>query len=255
MAEAEAEPLGPFEIQPQPMTVQEIAAIGGKEVLERYIRRADDSGGGALDVCFPVLGVPIIDLQLLASSSSTAINHGITGEFLDTEQEVARQFFALRSEEKKKYTREIGSIEGYGNDMILSENQTIDWTPDLVLGVKPHADGSAITMLLQDKEVEGLQVLKDDQWFNVPVVPQALLINVGDQVEIMTNGIFKSPLHRVVTNTERERITLAVICSPHPDQEIQPVEDLINETNPRLYCCDVDAPHGATEIKTRRSHQ
>lgn len=57
--------------------------------------------------------------------------------------------------------------------------------PDQVLGVKPHADGSVITMLLQDKEVEGLQVLKDDQWFNVPIIPQALFINVGDQAEVM----------------------------------------------------------------------
>lgn len=56
--------------------------------------------------------------------------------------------------------------------------------PDIVLGVKPHADGSAITLLLQDKDVEGLQVLKDDQWCRVPVVPYGILINVGDQVEV-----------------------------------------------------------------------
>ena len=59
--------------------------------------------------------------------------------------------------------------------------------PDFVLRVKQHADASAITILLQDKEVEGLQVLKDDQWFRVPVVPYGLLINVGDQVEVSIN--------------------------------------------------------------------
>ena len=53
--------------------------------------------------------------------------------------------------------------------------------------------------------------------------------------QIMSNGIFKSPVHRVVTNSERERITLAVFCFPPPDQEIQPVEELINEKRPRLY--------------------
>ena len=56
--------------------------------------------------------------------------------------------------------------------------------PDLTLGVKPHADGSAMTFLIQDKQVEGLQVLKDDQWFSVPTVPDALLVNIGDQVEV-----------------------------------------------------------------------
>ncbi|KAA8535184.1 hypothetical protein F0562_030187 [Nyssa sinensis] len=97
--------------------------------------------------------------------------------------------------------------------------------PDLTLGVKPHADASAITFLLQDKEVEGLQVMKDEQWFRVPIIPDALLINVGDQVEIMSNGIFKSPLHRVVLNSERERITVAVFCNPESDKEIGPVEE------------------------------
>lgn len=57
--------------------------------------------------------------------------------------------------------------------------------PENVLGVKPHADGSAITVLLQDKEVEGLQLLKDNQWFGVPIVRDALTINVGDQIEVI----------------------------------------------------------------------
>lgn len=56
--------------------------------------------------------------------------------------------------------------------------------PDLVLGLKPHADGSAITFLLQDREVEGLQILKDGQWVGVPIIPQALVINLGDQLEV-----------------------------------------------------------------------
>ena len=61
--------------------------------------------------------------------------------------------------------------------------------PDLVLGVKEHADASAITFLLQDKEVEGLQFQKDNQWFKVPIIPEALLINVGDQAEVTITEI------------------------------------------------------------------
>lgn len=59
---------------------------------------------------------------------------------------------------------------------------------DHVLGLKPHADGSTITFLLQDKEVEGLQVLKDNMWFKVPIISDALLINVGDQIEVISEG-------------------------------------------------------------------
>lgn len=56
--------------------------------------------------------------------------------------------------------------------------------PDIVLGLKPHADGSAITVVLPDREVEGLQFMHDGQWFRVPTIPGALLINLGDQVEV-----------------------------------------------------------------------
>ena len=66
--------------------------------------------------------------------------------------------------------------------------------PDLVLGVKPHADGSAITILLQDKEVEGLQFMKDNEWFNAPIVPDALLVNVGDQVEVKEETLVYSKI-------------------------------------------------------------
>lgn len=56
--------------------------------------------------------------------------------------------------------------------------------PDMVIGCKPHADGTVLSILLQDKEVEGLQVQKDNQWYRVPVIPEALVINIGDQGEV-----------------------------------------------------------------------
>lgn len=63
--------------------------------------------------------------------------------------------------------------------------------PDLTLGVKPHADGSSVTFLLQDNEVEGLQVLKDDQWYRIPVIRHALLVNTGDQAQVPYIYIYK----------------------------------------------------------------
>lgn len=57
-------------------------------------------------------------------------------------------------------------------------------TPDLVLGTKAHSDRSTLTFLLQDDRVDGLQVLKDDQWFKAPVIPGAIFVNAGDLVEV-----------------------------------------------------------------------
>ncbi|KAF7154309.1 hypothetical protein RHSIM_Rhsim01G0055600 [Rhododendron simsii] len=363
--------------------VQELIVSGG-ELPEKYIHKKGEHA--ATDVSYPPIEVPVIDLSLLASQSAAgeeelgklrsalgscgcfqAINHGMTASFLDQVHEIGKQFFALPIDEKQKYARTIGDMEGYGTDSVLSEHQTLDWTdrlyitvypedkiklrfwpenpenfrstfhislykakmnddksaklfashfsapfsflffqvslggdlvddelsykaweilneytrnlslmnefllksmakslnieedcflkqygegatmiarfnfyppcprPDLTLGVKPHADGSTITFLLQDKEVEGLQIFLDGQWFRVPIVPHAILINVGDQAEIMSNGMFKSPVHRVVTNSERERLTLAVFCLPDAKMEIGPVEELVDEKRPRLY--------------------
>lgn len=51
----------------------------------------------------------------------------------------------------------------------------------------------------------------------------------------MSNGIFKSPVHRVVTNSERERISVVVLCLPNEEKEIEPVNGLFNEATPRMY--------------------
>lgn len=55
--------------------------------------------------------------------------------------------------------------------------------PDLILGLKPHADGSGYTIILQD-DVEGLQVHKDGKWYTVPTISHALLVLMGDQMEV-----------------------------------------------------------------------
>ncbi|KAK9697953.1 hypothetical protein RND81_08G072300 [Saponaria officinalis] len=107
--------------------------------------------------------------------------------------------------------------------------------PDQVLGLKPHSDGTLITILLQDKDVNGLQVLKDDQWYKVPVIPDALFINVGDQLEILTNGILKSPVHKAVIDKEKARMSVAVPSAVQPDKEIGPLSELIDKDTPRLY--------------------
>lgn len=54
-------------------------------------------------------------------------------------------------------------------------------------------------------------------------------------LQIMSNGIFKSPIHRVVTDSERGRMSLAVFCLPNPNQEVGPVNGVVNEARPRLY--------------------
>ncbi|KAK1558840.1 hypothetical protein Q3G72_007311 [Acer saccharum] len=103
--------------------------------------------------------------------------------------------------------------------------------PDLALGITPHTDASALTLLMQFETTGGLQILKDRKWLTVPWTDDALLVNVGDLLEIMSNGRLKSPWHRVVTQMNVERFSVALFYNPPSRTEIEPepIEDLVPE--------------------------
>ncbi|GLJ25260.1 hypothetical protein SUGI_0483570 [Cryptomeria japonica] len=107
--------------------------------------------------------------------------------------------------------------------------------PDLVLGLSPHSDGGAITLLLQDEQIEGLQVRKNNEWVPIQPIPYALVVNIGDLIEVMTNGIYKSIEHRAVTNKERTRLSIAMFYYPGLDDEVAPASNLVDEEHPSLY--------------------
>ncbi|PUZ61957.1 hypothetical protein GQ55_4G319800 [Panicum hallii var. hallii] len=107
--------------------------------------------------------------------------------------------------------------------------------PDLVLGFKPHSDDGVLATLLVDSDLCALQVLRDGMWYNVPTKPHALLINVGDFMEVMSNGMFRSPVHRVVASAAKERISLAMFYGLDPEHEIKPAAGLLRDDQPALY--------------------
>ncbi|KAF5739672.1 flavonol synthase/flavanone 3-hydroxylase-like [Tripterygium wilfordii] len=106
--------------------------------------------------------------------------------------------------------------------------------PQLVLGVEPHTDMSAITILVPN-DVPGLHVWKDEKWVAVNYLPNALLVHIGDQVEILSNGKYKSVLHRSIVNKDRMRMSWAVFCAPPHEALIGPVPALVDDQNPEKY--------------------
>ncbi|PKU81506.1 S-norcoclaurine synthase 1-like [Dendrobium catenatum] len=96
-----------------------------------------------------------------------------------------------------------------------------------VLGLSPHSDANALTVLLQANDVQGLQIRKNGKWFLIKPKPGALIINIGDVMEILTNGRYKSIEHRAIINMEEERLSIATFHLPRDDVVLRPFPELI----------------------------
>ncbi|KAK7331429.1 hypothetical protein VNO77_25654 [Canavalia gladiata] len=107
--------------------------------------------------------------------------------------------------------------------------------PELVMGLTAHSDATGITILNQVNGVHGLQIKKDGIWIPANVSSDALIVNVGDILEIMSNGVYKSVEHRATVNSEKERISIAMFFLPKSESEIGPAISLTNPENPPLF--------------------
>ncbi|KDP45064.1 hypothetical protein JCGZ_01564 [Jatropha curcas] len=107
--------------------------------------------------------------------------------------------------------------------------------PELTVGMPPHSDYGFLTLLLQDELVKGLQIHHHGKWVNVEPIPNSFVVNVGDHLEIFSNGRYKSVVHRVLVNPSKSRISIASLHSLPFSSTIRPSPKLINEDNPRRY--------------------
>ncbi|CAL8996472.1 unnamed protein product [Prunus brigantina] len=100
--------------------------------------------------------------------------------------------------------------------------------PNLSLGTGPHCDPNALTILHQDL-VGGLDVFVDNKWHKVRPIPGALVINIGDVFAVrkaLSNGIYRSCLHRAVVNSHKERRSLVFFMCPRADKLVKPQRNL-----------------------------
>ncbi|XP_047943411.1 codeine O-demethylase-like [Salvia hispanica] len=275
------------------------------------------------------VGIPVLDmksllreetkksqLQKLHSACSEwgifqLVNHGVDTSLMDKMKLEIKEFYNLPLEEKLKYKIKDGEVEGYGQKIIVGDDEKVDWSdrfymitnplhlrkphlfpelpssfrktleayiselqklskaifavmaeslemeeteaeemfndgmqslrmtyyppcpqPEKVMGLTPHSDASGITILLQVNGVQGLQVKKDGVWFPVQFLPGALVVNIGDILEIVSNGVYKSIEHRATVNSESERMAIAMFFSCKYEAEVGPAPSMLMKRPP-----------------------
>jgi isopenicillin N synthase-like dioxygenase len=93
------------------------------------------------------------------------------------------------------------------------------------LGINRHTDAGAVTVLLQDDQ-PGLQVSHGDRWHTIHPRSDALVINIGDVVQVWSNDRYQAPLHRVLASSSRERFSAPYFFNPSYETDYGPLPSL-----------------------------
>lgn len=107
---------------------------------------------------------------------------------------------------------------------------------DVKAGTSAHTDHSIITILLQSSP--GLHILdrSDGAWKSVGKIEGALEVFVGDHLEVISNGLYKSVLHRVLPSSNNgSRLSIADFHSLGMDDIVEPATELVDEEHPKRY--------------------
>jgi isopenicillin N synthase-like dioxygenase len=90
-------------------------------------------------------------------------------------------------------------------------------------GVGEHTDYGLLTILRQD-QIGGLQVKTPNGWTSAPPIPGTFVCNIGDMLDRMTGGLYRSTPHRVLNTSGRARLSFPLFFDPGFDAEVRPID-------------------------------
>ncbi|CAN1329514.1 Protein SRG1 [Linum perenne] len=189
------------------------------------------------------------------------VNHGVPDLLTKKVSTEVKQWLNLPMEEKKKFWQRRDDIEGFGQAFVVSKEQKLDWGDMFYVTTLPkhlrkpfpfHSLPAQFRETLESYsaslETLAMKILTlmakalgmdqnemaemfKDGWQQMRMnyyPPCAFLVNIGDVIEIVSNGVYKSIDHRATVNSEKERITIATFFSPNLDGELGPSQSLLN---------------------------
>ncbi|KVH97389.1 Non-heme dioxygenase N-terminal domain-containing protein [Cynara cardunculus var. scolymus] len=175
-------------------------------------------------------------------------NHGVPLELLESLKVAAHSFFGQPAKKKAVYLKGVNPspMVEYGTSFAPEKEKSLEWkdyvsmmvvnmnyypaclNPELTIGVGCHSDLGMLTVLLQD-DIGGLYVKKgeNEEWIQIPPVHGALVINIGDSLQIFSNGRYKSAEHRVLTTSVKSRVSVPLFISPLAVAKVGPAAELV----------------------------
>ncbi|KAK9937509.1 hypothetical protein M0R45_014292 [Rubus argutus] len=155
-------------------------------------------------------------------------------EYLKTSMHMVKKIVKILIE-KLGVTLEDSKIDGLiGLTMVNMNFYPTCPNPELTVGVGRHSDMGTLTVLLQDgigglyvKVEEDMDAGKKGEWIEIPPIPGALVINIGDTLQILSNGRYKSAEHRVRTTSTQSRVSIPIFTIPKPTERIGPLPEVV----------------------------
>ncbi|RNA32948.1 iron oxidase [Brachionus plicatilis] len=104
-------------------------------------------------------------------------------------------------------------------------NESLEW------GIGEHTDYGLLTILKQDNN-GGLQIKpKSSDWIDAPPIENSFICNIGDMMDRITGGLYKSTLHRVKVQTKKDRISFPFFFEPSFFSRVTKIEGLANSVD------------------------